>query len=239
MAIDYASLPWLKSADPTREFNDAFQQGASVAEANARLTEEQNRLGVETTIRQENLQRETTMESQRIANEKAYHDQEIAVRKQGLQQAQAAIKAKGDAAAAKLQSQTRFNALVAGGMSPEEAMFKSGLGTPQLGAEYDKSRATTTASRLRADIDKQRLDQAAAKGIQTGSETVVYPADASGKTRTTRQNFRQPLTIPPPIAPGTPPVTASGQGADGASPKPKRKRYDPNTGTFVPSDAAQ
>jgi hypothetical protein len=214
--------PWLKPADPADEFLRAYQVGAAVKEASNRLTQEQNRLEMEAQAKQATLQQTAALETQKIANQKAYQQQEIGIRQLGLENAAKAVAIKGAQAAQRLAAQNKFNSLVASGVSPEKAMFQSGLGTPQIAAEYDKSRSSAASASARAAIDAERLRQSAARGVLQSSETVTDPQNSANK-RTTYN--RVPLTATAPPLP-----------AGSATPSKVRvKNKDGKTGTIPAS----
>lgn len=179
MPQGFISLPWLKPADPTGEFNAAFAQSAQVAEANARLQESANQTKLALTLKQQQQERENEQAQQQLEVQKQYHQQQVGMAKDRLKQAQQQIEAKAKTAAAQLDKVTQYNALTASGVPPQQAAWRVGLGTPARDAEFDKTAGTAAAAATRAESEKLRLKQVQDK-MEGRERTETTLLDAQG-----------------------------------------------------------
>jgi hypothetical protein len=125
----YPIPPWLEQqrADPSGEFIRAFQAGAQISEAQARMDQSAQQTGLELALRQQTLQEESARRSQELAMTKAYHDATIGVRKQQLAQAKEINDMKIKQAARSFAAQQTMQGLVKGGMDPIHAAIQAGI----------------------------------------------------------------------------------------------------------------
>src|SRR5574342_1051363 len=95
--------PWLtRDMDPVGTFMRAYQTGAQISEAQARLAEQQRQANMEAQARQEQLQANMLRALTETAVQKEYQQQQIALRQQDLAQEQARNEALGQQAAESL-----------------------------------------------------------------------------------------------------------------------------------------
>lgn len=102
--------PWLtRDYSPVETFMRAYQTGAQISEAQARLAEQQRQANMEAQARQEQLQANMLRAMTETAVQKEYQQQQIALRQQDLAQEKARYDALGEQAANDLAEQIRHN----------------------------------------------------------------------------------------------------------------------------------
>lgn len=100
---DIVIPPWLsRDYSPVETFMRAYQTGAQISEAQARLAEQQRQADMEAQARQEQLQANVLRAMTETAVQKEYQQQQIALRQQDLAQEKARYDALGEQAAASL-----------------------------------------------------------------------------------------------------------------------------------------
>lgn len=145
--------PWLQPADPAAHFMQAFQSGAQISEANARLQAQANEEALQLQVRQQEQQRQSLMDQQRLEVEKAYRQAQLGLAKQKLDEASQINQMRIQQASQLMQAQGRYRGryqeLIDQGISPDQASIKAALenadmfrGGTGLGAVQRAAQAT-------------------------------------------------------------------------------------------------
>jgi len=106
---EYSIPNWIKPADPAANFMEAYQTGARIAEANARLAESVRTSDMEHQLQSQRLEQQSRMEQQKLEVEKSYRDQQAEAKQEQLKQAQAVNQARIQEAGARLAETTKYN----------------------------------------------------------------------------------------------------------------------------------
>jgi hypothetical protein len=221
--------PWLKAPDIAEDYLRGLALGQQAADTRQRLAAEQQRTAMEAQARQDTLQREALQEQQRIAIEKAYRDSEIGLQQQRLAEVQRANAEKTRAAAMKLHQQTTFNKVYQDTGDVQQALFASGLGTPQNVLAARKDVEDLGAKRLAQreeslELRKQEFEEKKNKKPvprRIGEKVVTDPITGD---KTTTYQFDQPTAAVPAAA-----TTAAA---------PKRFKWDASKSGLVPVGAS-
>ena len=132
---------WIQAADPSRYYLPAFQEGASVAESNARRSQEAmdaaTRQGLaqqEMNLRVQEAEQARLQRQQEIAIAQEYHRQQQALQQQKVEEVRRINEMKIQQAARQYQARQQYSQLVASGVDPITAAFQvPGLNIPGSG----------------------------------------------------------------------------------------------------------
>lgn len=194
--------PWIRPYDTPQLYLGGVQAGASIAEANARITAEAQRLqqqanmsGMQMQLQQQELAQKGRIEQQQLEIQKAYHQAQIGLQKQKLDTAKQQLDLKVQQATQMQQSQARFAGDVKRlqeeqGMNYDDAVARAISMNPDMFAhggaamygDIMRSKQAAIAEQTRQRAEEGRMDRQekllrwqAARTELTGIEKEITP----------------------------------------------------------------
>jgi hypothetical protein len=159
---------WLNPPDIAGQYAHGLSLGVSLAQEQARLAEEENRLGMEMQARQQQAERDQEMQKAQMQTQAAYRAAQLGIAKQRVQDAAQKNALATQAAAAKFAATSQFNDLLKQGVPVDQALYKTGLGTPSIAAELEKAHIGATQQQANREVRTQANDIAKAREARLG-----------------------------------------------------------------------
>lgn len=165
--------PWLQQpADLAGNYMQGLHAGAAVAQQQAQLQAESNRMQVEIAQRQNAEQLAAQRQQAQLEMAKAYHDQTTQLRQTALAQQKQKIDLSTSLAARRFQAQQQYQQAVAAGADPSEVLMQLG---PQLGMPA-AAMAAAARSRQHAVWIPENKETGAPGHFESPSGAVHIPA---------------------------------------------------------------
>lgn len=166
MPAGLPETPWIRSYDTPALYLHGYGQGAQIAEAQARLAQQQQQFAVQSEMQKQEMEQKNRLAQQQMEIMNAYRTAQIGLQQQKLKEAQNVNAIKTANAAQLMQAQRKYqtdlNDIVSANpnLSYEEAQMKAISMNPGLwqhgGASQYSAMAREIGERRRADVAYQR-----------------------------------------------------------------------------------
>lgn len=144
--------PWLEAADPASQWLKGVQVGSSIAEANARLSQEAQKANLEAAAQAQTFKQDTLMREAQMQTTNAYRQAEIGLQRDRLTEAKAVNDARLVDAAKKSMAQQKLSMILQS--NPKMSMQDALLQVPELATPS----AIMGAHRQDEDLGGQKMD---------------------------------------------------------------------------------